>query len=191
MKPWKPWIAVLLAGLLLFCTGCAGSSPAQEDPAFSPSITSGQESTVSDAPTASRFSQENTVDTAAPSTQSQEEDHMNLQIIVNGVTFHARLFDNPTAEAFWEQLPLTLSMNELNGNEKYYYLPQSFPTDPRQPEQIQTGDLMLFGSDCLVLFYETFSTFYRYTPLGRVEDPAGLAQALGNGSVTVQFLLEE
>lgn len=116
---------------------------------------------------------------------------MNLQIIANGVTFRAQLYDNLAAEAFREQLPLTLSMSELNGNEKYYYLPQSLPTDPYRPEQIQTGDLMLFGSDCLVLFYETFSTSYRYTPLGRVEDPAGLAQALGNGSVTVQFLLEE
>lgn len=187
----KPWIAVLLAGLLLFCTGCAGSSPAQEDAALSQSLSGGAESTVSDVPEVSWLSQENTSGTVSPSTQSQEEDHMNLQIIVNGVTFHARLYDNPAAEAFREQLPLTLSMSELNGNEKYYYLPQSLPTDPYRPEQIQTGDLMLFGSDCLVLFYETFSTSYRYTPLGRVEDPAGLAQALGNGSVTVQFLLEE
>ena len=187
----KPWIAVLLAGLLLFCTGCAGSSPAQEDAALSQSLSGGAESTVSDVPEVSWLSQENTSGTVSPAAQSQEEENMNLQIIANGVTFHARLYDNPTAEAFWEQLPLTLSMSELNGNEKYYYLPQSLPTDPRQPEQIQTGDLMLFGSDCLVLFYETFSTSYRYTPLGRVEDPAGLAQALGSGSVTVQFLLEE
>lgn len=187
----KPWIVVLLAGLMLFCTGCAGSSPTEEDAAFSPSISSGEESTGSDVPEEARLFQENTSGTVSPAAQSQEEENMNLQIIANGVTFRTQLYDNPAAEAFREQLPLTLSMSELNGNEKYYYLPQSLPTDPYRPEQIQTGDLMLFGSDCLVLFYETFSTSYRYTPLGRVEDPAGLAQALGNGSVTVQFLLEE
>ena len=187
----KPWIAVLLAGLMLFCTGCAGSSPAQEDAALSHSLSGGAESTVNDVPEEVRLSQENTSGTVSPAAQSQEEENMNLQIIANGVTFRTQLYDNPAAEAFREQLPLTLSMSELNGNEKYYYLPQSLPTDPCRPEQIQTGDLMLFGSDCLVLFYETFSTSYRYTPLGRVEDPAGLAQALGNGSVTVQFLLEE
>ena len=47
--------------------------------------------------------------------------------------------------------------------------------------------LMLFGSDCLVLFYESFSSYYRYTPLGYLEDTAGLVEALGRGDVKVTF----
>ena len=46
---------------------------------------------------------------------------------------------------------------------------------------------MLFGSDCLVLFYESFSSSYSYTRLGSVDDPSGLAAVLGQGSVEVTF----
>ena len=48
---------------------------------------------------------------------------------------------------------------------------------------------MLFGSDCLVLFYESFSTSYSYTPLGAVENPQGLADALSSGSAQVTLRL--
>ena len=82
---------------------------------------------------------------------------------------------------------MTLSMTELNGNEKYYDLENALPADPQQVGQIHAGDLLLYRDNCVVLFYEDFPTTYAYTRLGSVENPAGLADALGNGAVSVLF----
>ena len=101
--------------------------------------------------------------------------------------FAITLADNGTARAFAELLPLTLDMAELNGNEKHADLPQALPTDASRPGTIRNGDLMLYGSDTLVVFYLTFKSSYSYTRLGRVDDPAGLAQALGPSGVRVVF----
>ncbi|TPG65300.1 hypothetical protein EAH73_12490 [Hymenobacter nivis] len=110
-----------------------------------------------------------------------------LRIRVGSDTFTATLFDNPTNTAFVARLPLTVSMTELNGNEKYCDLPQGLPTSAVNPGTIQAGDLLLYGFNTLVIFYETFSTSYRYTRMGRLDNPAGLATALGRGNVTVTF----
>lgn len=110
-----------------------------------------------------------------------------LKISIGSSSFNATLEDNATATAFKELLPMTVSMSEMNGNEKYYYLPGSLPTASSNPGTIRTGDLMLYGSSCVVLFYKTFSTSYSYTRLGRVDNPSGLASALGSGNVTVTF----
>lgn len=124
-------------------------------------------------------------------TASANNSERKIILSVGGQRFEAVLYDTPAAAALWEQLPLTVTMQELNGNEKYHYLSDSLPTDASRPEKIQTGDLMLFGSDCLVLFYQSFTTSYSYTPLGRLTDPDGLAQALGGGSVEITFQCRE
>jgi hypothetical protein len=85
---------------------------------------------------------------------------------------------------------MTADMVELNGNEKYFDLTGNLPTNASNPRRIQSGDLMIYGSNTLVLFYKTFSTSYSYTRLGRINDPAGLAAAVGSGNVAVTFELE-
>lgn len=123
---------------------------------------------------------------AGASAAPEEVEHV-ISIEVNGQTFSATLADNDTARAFAARLPMTLDMRELNGNEKYFYLNEPLPAAAQRVGQIRAGDLMLFGSDCVVLFYENFATSYTYTPIGRIDDPAGLADALGSGSAEVAF----
>ncbi|SFC54002.1 hypothetical protein SAMN05216344_12139 [Polaromonas sp. OV174] len=101
--------------------------------------------------------------------------------------FAINLADSAAALAFADQLPMMLDMAELNGNEKHANLPKALPTDPSRPGAIRNGDLMLYGPDTLVVFYLAFESSYAYTRLGRVDDPSGLAQALGRRGVRVIF----
>lgn len=119
---------------------------------------------------------------------TEEDDNMlKIEIVIGSETFSALLYDNESASALTELLPITLNMSELNGNEKYYYLNNSIPTNSGRPSEIKAGDIMLYGNNCLVLFYESFSTSYSYTPLGYINEPEGLAAALGSGNVQVTF----
>lgn len=110
-----------------------------------------------------------------------------MRIRVSSAVFTATLQDNETATAFKAMLPLTLNMADLNANEKHADLPRSLPVDASNPRTIQAGDVMLWGANTIVVFYETFTTSYSYTRIGKVDDVSGLAAALGSGSVTVTF----
>ena len=110
-----------------------------------------------------------------------------VKISVNGQTFDVKLEDNASARAFTENFPLEVEMTELNGNEKYFYLDKNLPSNSERVGQIHAGDLMLFGSNCVVIFYKDFPTSYSYTRLGKIENAADLAKVLGAGNIYVKF----
>jgi hypothetical protein len=113
-----------------------------------------------------------------------------MNILIGGKSFHATLVDNTTSNAFKSFMPLTLEMIELNANEKYADLPKALPQKASNPGKIKVGDIMLYGSSTLVIFYKAFSTPYSYTPIGKIDNPEGLADVLGSGNVTVVFKLD-
>ncbi len=118
------------------------------------------------------------------------KESMKLKITVGGNTFSATLNNNETVAAFKAKLPMTIDMRDLNGNEKFFDFPENLPANASNPGSIQTGDIMLYGSNTLVLFYKSFPTSYNYTRLGKIDNPSGLAAALGSGSVIVTFEIE-
>ena len=103
--------------------------------------------------------------------------------------YEAVFYDNPAAVKLVSKMPFKTGMTELNGNEKYRYLGYSLPGKEQSVGQIQVGDIMLYGNDCLVVFYKSFQTSYRYTRIGRIINPEGLETAAGSGSVKIAFSL--
>ena len=106
-----------------------------------------------------------------------------VKAIINGKEYKIDLEDNETANSFVGLLPQELNMRELNGNEKYIYLDTTLPTNSSNPKKINAGDVMLYGDNCLVIFYKSFDTSYSYTKIGHIDNLPNL----GNDSILVKF----
>lgn len=161
---------IFMAALVLICFATACGTMEQDTP---------------DTSTSQDDVQTDTTDENA--SDSSESTDMALNIKVGDRVFSVTLYDNPSTQALIRLLPLTLDMSEMNGNEKYFFLQDDLPTDSENVGSIREGDFMLYGNNCLVLFYKDFSTSYRYTPLGRLNNPEGFAEAVGSGDIAVEF----
>ena len=114
---------------------------------------------------------------------------MKIKIIVNNQEFTATMQDNTASQELLQMLPLQLEMTELNGNEKYHqFSDKKFSTNSHIVKNIANGDLMIFGNNYLVIFYKNFTqNNYAYTPIGKIDNPKNLPQALGRGNVKIQI----
>lgn len=111
------------------------------------------------------------------------EEIRSVKIYINNKEYTINLENNETAKTFTNLLPQEFSMSELNGNEKYIYLDNTLPTNSANPKHINAGDVMLYGNNCLVIFYKSFDTSYSYTKIGHIDNLPNL----GNGSIEVKI----
>ena len=118
----------------------------------------------------------------------QEKIIKNISVTIDGKKYVAELENNETAQAFYKNyfmdVPAEFLMEELNWNEKYVYLQVwNLPTNSKVPEKIEAWDIMLYWSDCIVIFYKSFSTSYSYTKIGHIKN----LEALWDANVKVVF----
>lgn len=106
-----------------------------------------------------------------------------IKVIINDKTYILKLENNKTVDEFIDLLPQELMMSELNGNEKYVYMDNFLTTNSYNPKHIEKGDVMLYGNNCLVIFYKSFDTSYSYTKIGHIDN----LDNLGNGNITIKF----
>ena len=106
-----------------------------------------------------------------------------MKAIINNKEYVINLENNETVTSLIKLLPMEITMSELNGNEKYIYLDNTLPTNSYNPNRINAGDVMLYGNNCLVIFYKSFDTSYSYTKIGHIDN----LEDLGTGNITVKL----
>lgn len=137
-----------------------------------------------------------TLDRANAASQStsvtSEVDNVSIVLQVQDKVFTAELYDNLAAKRLASKLPFSVQMTDVNGNEKKYNMPDRISDSAMErPTMIYNGDIMCWQGDVLVLFYKTFDNHYGgYTRIGRVNNPEGLAAALGTGTVEVKWMAQ-
>ena len=113
-----------------------------------------------------------------------------MKITVGEQELLAAFADNSSAEEFRELLPqgpLTIEMEDYGGFEKVGPLGTTLT---RNDTRITTepGDVILYQGNQITIYYGTNS--WSFTRPARIDDPSGLQEVLGEGTVSVTFSLE-
>lgn len=114
-----------------------------------------------------------------------------INITIDGRSMSATLADNVATKALVENLAngsITITMNNYGGFEKVGALPWSLPSANTQITT-KPGDIMLYNSNNIVIFYGQNS--WAYTPLGVLEttDSSEISSFVGSGDKQVTLSL--
>lgn len=112
---------------------------------------------------------------------------MQINVQIGDKTFSATLADTAAARELGEMLreePLTVGLSDYGGFEKVGPLGRSLTAADSQTTTA-AGDIVLYNSDQIVMFYGSNS--WSYTRLARIDDLTGWEEALGGGSITAVF----
>lgn len=114
---------------------------------------------------------------------------MKMSVTIGNKSFTATLEDNTATHELvkmMQEAPISINMDDYSGFEKVGSLGRSLTTDNQQMTT-QTGDIVLYSGNQIVMFYGSNS--WSYTKIGKIDDLSGWEEALGNGSVTAVFSL--
>ena len=116
-----------------------------------------------------------------------------LQMKIGGTAVRVNWENNRSVEALkalCENGPLVIQMSMYGGFEQVGPIGSRLPSDDVQTTT-SAGDIVLYSSNQIVVFYGSNS--WAYTRLGHItdRDAAGIAALLGNGNVTITISMEE
>lgn len=146
----------------------------------------------SDNPTASlsQLSADNESTNEPEVSAQEEEENMKIKITVGNTELFATLEDNATTRALIEQMPMTLSMDDLYGREMCYrYGANALPTDSLRSDGYKVGDIAYWpprGS--LVILYEQNGEQFERQHLGHIDSGVEVFASTGNAEVTFEVM---
>lgn len=117
-----------------------------------------------------------------------KEGTMNITVTIGGTEYAAQLEDNAAAREVAALFPLKITMQEWAANKEYYTgLGKTIAGKAPAADKITAGDIMLYSSRSLVIFYDSSANTAGYVKLGHIPDSKNLKAALDKASGKVSF----
>lgn len=109
-----------------------------------------------------------------------------IRVTCNGAEAVYELGDSPAANALYEQLPLTLPVEDFSTNEKIFYPPEELDTSDTPLASGGAGTLAYYAPwGDVVLFYDEYSANSSLYELGRIVSGGELVSGF-SGEITVE-----
>jgi hypothetical protein len=123
---------------------------------------------------------------------SGRSQNVKINIKVGGKVLTATLADNATAQDFASVLPLSVSMNDLFGREKYGDLPKALSQEGPRQKRYVVGDIAYWSPD------HQFAIYYHQDgesipapgiiPIARIESGTEAFNVSGSVRVTIELV---
>jgi len=116
---------------------------------------------------------------------------MKIRLSVNNKVLTATLADNKTARDFISLLPLTLTMNDLFGREKYARLPRAISQEGKRTHTYENGDLAYWSPSHDVAVYYRQDGEKIPEPgiivIGKIDSGVAALDVAGSVKVTIEL----
>jgi hypothetical protein len=86
-------------------------------------------------------------------TTTKHGDNMKIRLRIGNRPLTGTLIDSKTAQDFVSLLPITLTMNDLFGREKFAHLPQAISTEGKRTHTYEVGDIAYWSPGPDVAIY--------------------------------------
>ena len=86
-------------------------------------------------------------------TMTKHGDNMKIRLRIGNRPLTGTLIDSKTAQDFVSLLPITLTMNDLFGREKFAHLPRAISTEGKRTHTYEVGDIAYWSPGPDVAIY--------------------------------------
>ena len=129
---------------------------------------------------------------SAANTTTNQTPAMKIRITLANKVLTATLADNKTARDFVSLLPLTLTMNDLFGREKFGHLPRAISKEGKRTDTYEIGDIAYWspGPDVAIYYHQDGEKIPDpgIIIIGKIDSGADALNVTGSVKVTIELV---
>jgi len=122
----------------------------------------------------------------------EKSDRMRIRLRVNDKTITATLIGSQTTRDFVSLLPLTLTMNDLFGREKFAHLPKTLSTEGKRVHTFEVGEIAYWspGPDVAIFYRQDGDKIPDpgIIVIGRLDSGAETLYVDGSIKITIELI---